>query len=289
MAFVVGFDCWVAFGVAPRAHGAVPLVAAAALVALVLVMAVAAAGVAMLVGVVVVVAVAAARGLAVLCERTGDKGLDASVAAALGTCVYRDAGLGKRVDSAAADAAADERVHAAVGEQARQGAVAGAAGAHDLLVEHLAVLNVVDLELLAAAKVHKDVAVVVRSCHPHGVNLLCWPCGRCRGNGGVRDVTAFDDDRPSIDKRVCHLSMRAAADCRHRGTGNAHVLGDCLLIEAFQVAQSQDFELVDRHNDGVSAGKAVGGKAAVFGDDPNTAQFFASSCHVHSLSDICQQ
>ena len=58
----------------------------------------------MLVGVVVVVAVAAARGLAVLCERTGDKGLDASVAAALGTCVYRDAGLGKRVDSAAADA-----------------------------------------------------------------------------------------------------------------------------------------------------------------------------------------
>ena len=77
----------------------------------------------MFVGVIVVMAVAAARGLAVLRERAGDKGLDASVAAALGTCVYRDAGLGERVDGATADAAADERVHAAVGEQARQGAV----------------------------------------------------------------------------------------------------------------------------------------------------------------------
>ena len=83
--------------------------------------------------------------------------------------------------------------------------------------------------------------------------------------------------------------MRAAADCRHRGAGNAHALGDFLLIEAFQVAQTQDFELVDRHLDGVSAGKTVRGKAAIFGDDPDAAQFFASSCHAPSKSDICQQ
>ncbi len=109
MAFVVGFDCWVEFGVAPRARGVVTLVAAAALVTLMLVMAVAAAGRTMFVGMFVVMAVAAARGLAVLCERAGDKGLDASVAAALGTCVYRAAGLGKRVASATAAAAADAR------------------------------------------------------------------------------------------------------------------------------------------------------------------------------------
>ena len=144
--------------------------------------------------------------------------------------------MGERVDGTAADAAADERVDATVGEQARQGAVAGAAGTHDLLVEHLAILDVVDLELFAAAKVHKDVAVVVRRCHPHGADLLCWPCGRRRGDGGVCDIAAFDDDRPSIDQRVCHLAMCAAADCRHRGAGNAHALGDFLLIEAFQVA-----------------------------------------------------
>ena len=197
--------------------------------------------------------------------------------------------MGKRVDSAAADTAANERVNATVGKQARQGAVAGAAGAYDLLVEHLAVLNVVDFELLAAAKVHKDVAVVVRGCHPHGVDLLCWPCGRCRGDGGVCDIAALDDNRPSIDQRVCHLAMRATADCRHRGAGDAHVQGDGLLIEALQIAQAQYFELIDRHIDSVSAGKAIGGKAAIFGDDPDAAQFFASSSHTLSKSDICQQ
>ena len=199
----------------------------------VLVMAVAAAELAMFMGVAVVMAVAAARGLAVLCERAGNEGLDAGVAAALGAGIDRDAGLGERVDGAAADTAADERVNATVGKQTRQGAVTGAAGAYDLLVEHLAVLDVVDLELLAAAKVHKDVAVVVCRCHSHGVDLLCWPCGRRRGDGGVCDIAALDTQRAPVDQRVCHLAMCAAADGRHGGASDTHVLGDGLLIEAF--------------------------------------------------------
>ena len=211
------------------------LVAAAALVTLVLVMAVATAGSAVLMDVLVVVAMAIAGGLAGLRERAGNERLDACVAVTLGACIDLNAGLGKRVDGAAADTAADERVNATVGKQTRQCTVTSAAGAHDLLVEDLVVLDVVDLELFAAAKVHKDVAVVVRRCHPHGVDLLCWPCGRCRGDGGVCDIAALDTDRPSIDQRVCHLAMRAAADCRHRGAGNTHALGDFLLIESFQV------------------------------------------------------
>ena len=190
----------------------------------------------MLMGVLVVVDMAAAGGLAGLRERAGNEGLDAGIAAALGARIDRDAGLGERVDGASADTAADERVNATVGKQAHQCAVTGAAGAYDLLVEHLAILDVVDLELFAAAKVHKDVAVVVRRCHPHGADLLCWPCGLCRGDGGVCDITALNTQRAPIDQRVCHLAMRAAADGRHRGAGDAHLLGDGLLIEAFQVA-----------------------------------------------------
>ena len=86
----------------------------------------------MLMGMLVVVTMAVAGGLADLCERTRDKSLDTRIAAALGARIDSDARLGKRVDSATADAAADERVHAAVGEQARKGTVAGAAGAHGL-------------------------------------------------------------------------------------------------------------------------------------------------------------
>ena len=112
-----------------------------------------------------------------------------------------------------------------------------AAGAYDLLVEHLAILDVIDFELLTAAKVHKDVAVVVRRCHPHGADLLCWPYGRRRRCRGVCDIAALDTKCSPVDQRVCHLAMRAAADGRHGGTGDAHLLGDGLLIEAFQVAK----------------------------------------------------
>jgi hypothetical protein len=65
--------------------------------------------------------------------------------------------------------------------------------------------------------------------------------------------------------------MCTAADSRHGGTSDAHVLCDGLLIKAFQVAQPQDFELVDCHVDDVSAGEAVRRKAAIFGNDPNAA------------------
>ena len=179
---------------------------------------------------------AVAGGLAGLCERAGNEGLDAGVAAALGARIDGDARLGESVDGAAADTAADKRVDATVGKQTRQCTVTSAAGAHDLLVEYLVVLDVVDLELLAAAKVHKDVAVVVRRCHPHGVDLLCWPCGRRRGDGGVCDIATFDDKCSPVDQRVCNLAMRTTADGRHRGSCDAHVQGDGLLIEAFQVA-----------------------------------------------------
>ena len=93
--------------------------AAAAFVPVMVVVTVAAAGLAMLVDVLVIMSMAVAGGLAVLCERAGNEGLDAGIAAALGARIDRDTGLGKRVDSAAADTAANERVNATVGKQAR--------------------------------------------------------------------------------------------------------------------------------------------------------------------------
>ena len=107
-------------------------------------------------------------------------------AAALGACIDRDAGLGKRVDGAAADTAADERVNATVGKQTRQCTVTSAAGAHDLLVEDLVVLDVVDLELFAAAKVLIKMLplsyVVATLMVP---TSFAGQSGRCRGDGGV--------------------------------------------------------------------------------------------------------
>ena len=47
----------------------------------------------MLVDVLVIMSMAVAGGLAVLCERAGNEGLDAGIAAALGARIDRDAGL----------------------------------------------------------------------------------------------------------------------------------------------------------------------------------------------------
>ena len=88
------------------------------------------------------------------------------------------------------------------------------------------------------------------------------------------------------------LALLAASDPQALDTTlliHPHVLGDFLLTEASQVAEAQDLELIDRHVDGVAARQAIRGKTAIFGDDSDAAQFFASSCHTCSLSDICQQ
>uniref|UniRef100_UPI003FEFA688 hypothetical protein n=1 Tax=Collinsella sp. TaxID=1965294 RepID=UPI003FEFA688 len=58
--------------------------ASAAFVPVMVVVTVAAAGLAMLVDVLVIMSMAVAGGLAVLCERAGNEGLDAGIAAALG-------------------------------------------------------------------------------------------------------------------------------------------------------------------------------------------------------------
>ena len=119
-----------------------------------------------------------------------------------------------------------------------------------------------------------------------GGAVLGFPGAGCR-SGGVRgelgalgrDVERADLERPG-EVGGHGQAHGPEAEGGDDGTAGGDRCGD---------AGEADLELVDRHVDGVSAGKAVGGKAAIFGDDPNTAQFFASSCHTLSKSDICQQ
>ena len=68
---------------------------------------------------------------------------------------------------AAANAAAQEGVHALGLQKASQGPVAGAVGVHHLRGEHLAVLHLVELKLGRVAKVLEHLAVFVRYCDFH--------------------------------------------------------------------------------------------------------------------------
>ena len=218
----------------------------AVLVGVALAVAVAAAAAA-LVAVLVALAMAVARSARGLLELTSEEGGDDGVAVALGARVDVDAGLRERVDGAAADAAADEHVDAAGSEHAGKGAMTRAIGAHDLGGNDLAVLDVVDLELLGATEVLEDVAVVVRDRDSHSALLLCRPrLGVGLRSGGIGDVAAGDDQAPAVDQRVGDLCTGAVADGRHRGAGDAHALGGLGLAQMLEVHEAQRLKLVDR-------------------------------------------
>ena len=78
-----------------------------------------------------------------------------------------DAGFRQSGAGAAADAAADQGIHAVALEEARQGAVAAANGADHLGGDHLAVLHFIELELFTVAEVLKHLAVFIGYCEFH--------------------------------------------------------------------------------------------------------------------------
>ena len=81
--------------------------------------------------------------------------------------VESDARLGQSVSGAAADAAADEGLHAVLPQEARQGPVAAAVGVHHPAGDHRAVFHVVELELLRVAEVLEYLTVFISDCDFH--------------------------------------------------------------------------------------------------------------------------
>lgn len=68
---------------------------------------------------------------------------------------------------AAADSAADQHIGFQGSQNTRQSTVAAAVGIHDLRGQDLAVLNIVDLELLGVTKVLKDISIFISDCDSH--------------------------------------------------------------------------------------------------------------------------
>ena len=127
-----------------------------------------AAGVAVVMAALMALAVVmVAVGVAAVAERARQQGLHRRVRAALHACVELYARLGQGHARAAAQAAADEGVHAVGAQEAGQGPVAKAARGQDGAVDDLAVLDVVELELLGVAKVLEHAAVFVSDCYFH--------------------------------------------------------------------------------------------------------------------------
>ena len=112
-------------------------------------------------------AVVVALYIGVVTESALQQRLHSLVRRACHTAVERDACLCERNLRTAADAAADQRIHAHGGEEACQCAVSAAESGHYSGADDLSVLNVIELEQRRMAEVLEYLSVVVSNCYFH--------------------------------------------------------------------------------------------------------------------------
>ena len=119
-----------------------------------------AAGVAFPVGMVVMAAV----DVGVKGQPSPQKVLHCPVGAAGDPAEHGDPRLSRSVFCPAADAAADQAVHALLRQQARQGPVAAAVGVHHLAGGDGAAVHLIELELAGVPEVLEHLAVFIGDC-----------------------------------------------------------------------------------------------------------------------------
>ena len=121
------------------------------------------------VALVVVLSVVAAHHIGVIGQRSGSQLLCRLVRVTGYTAIQLDACRCQRRLGAAADAAADQRVHMQRAQNTCKRAVAAAVGIHHLGGHDFAVFHIVDLELLRVAEVLKYLSVFLSNCNSHDV------------------------------------------------------------------------------------------------------------------------
>ena len=188
--------------------------------------AVAAAGVtrfAMLV--VVVVAV----NIGVIAQISAEQCVHRRVGFSADTAIELDARFGQCCLRTAADAAADQSVHAVLHQEACQCAVTAAVGIHNFRMEDLALRSLINLELLGMAEMLKNLAVFIGNCNfHHGISFVViiffcigfWRPVAATALGGLLPsadavASAGDVQRFSVDKTRRNFTPRAFIDFLH--------------------------------------------------------------------------
>lgn len=226
-------------------------------------LAVVAAGMAFAVALAVVVTV----DVGVIAQVAGQQRVHRGVGVPAHTAVEADADPGQGDLCAAADAPADQRIHAALHQKAGQRPVAAAVGVHDLRPADLSVGDLIDLKGLGVAKVLKDLSVFISHCDFHGGFSFLFV--RVRGVLADRQrplpaplaaaalpaaaeavVPAADDHGPPIDQAGRDLFPGALIDLLHGGAGDVHLRRARPLGLFLQIDQADDLVLVQRQHDG---------------------------------------
>ena len=105
--------------------------------------------------------------IGVVSKTAGEKRLYGGIRIAAYAAVYANTGFRQSLLRSAADAAADQRVHAQRPQKRCQRAMSVAVGGNKLPFPHGIALHRIDGKLLRVAKVLKDLPVFIRCCNLH--------------------------------------------------------------------------------------------------------------------------
>lgn len=195
----------------------------------------------------VVMAVVVAFGIGIILQRTLCQSLHGCIGRTGNPAVELDSRLGQRILRTHADAAADQCIRLGGFQESGQCAVTTAIGWYDLLGNDLAILHVVELELLGVAEMLEDLSVFVSYCDSHSscsflsdtlCSLIIEPI-----------VSAPNQELFSIYQYVSDFSPCTLVDGSYGGAGNAHLLCALLLGQPLPVKQADCLKLVQSHHD----------------------------------------
>lgn len=113
--------------------------------------------------------VMAALDIRVILQRTGQEGLNGRVCVSLYAAEQTDICFCQRHLRAAADAAADQCIHALRRKEACQRAMAAAIGIYDLRREDFPILCFIYFELSSVSKMLEDLTILISDCDFHRI------------------------------------------------------------------------------------------------------------------------
>ena len=195
----------------------------------------------------VVMAVVIAFSIGIILQCTLCQSLSGRIGRTGDPAVELDSRLGQRVLRTHADAAADQCIRLGGFQESGQCAVTTAIGWYDLLGNDLAILHVVELELLGVAEMLEDLSVFVSYCDSH---ISCSFLNDTLCSLIIEPiVSAPDQELFSIYQCVSDFPPCTLVDGSYGGAGNAHLLCALLLGQPLPVKQADCLKLVQSHHD----------------------------------------
>ena len=206
-------------------------------------------------------AVMTAHGIRIIGKCAFQEGFYLSVCVSHSSRIKLDAGLGKCISCAAADTAADQRVHVQRAQNTCQCAVAAAVGIYHLGRYDLPVFRVVDLELPRVAKVLKNFSVFVSDRNSHDV-FSFWFCmllidflfiaiGVSAGPiPPVAElvISTLNSKRQTVHQYIRQFLTGAGVDLLDRGAAHLHEIAALFLGESLFVDETDSLVLIHRQD-----------------------------------------